>query len=85
MEPNFSASDVAAAGPTWRMESATRIRQSAWLFAPSRALRNFSAVSESSPSFFLKKSIFANFSLLSEKRSPSSMISPLSNKAAADS
>ncbi|CAB4807125.1 unannotated protein [freshwater metagenome] len=83
--PNLFARAWAAVGPTWRIESATKIRHNGRALAPSKAAINFSALAPISPSFLIKNFDFFKSEIVSENIADSSSINLSSNKALAAS
>ena len=84
-EPNAAASARAAVGPTCRIESATRIRQSGRCRASSRLPSSLTAFTVSPPCLLTKNGQLASFSSVSANTSPSSATRPLSSSAMAAS
>ena len=81
-EPNSPASARAAVGPTWRMDSATRIRHSGLVRACSRLASSRVALALSVPCLTTKNGQVRSCSSVSENTSPSSVTRPQSRSAA---
>ena len=85
IEPNADDNPWAAVGPTCRIESATKVRQSGLLFASFKAARSLSTLAAGVPSFFVKNSDVTSFSAVKSKRSDSSVMIVDSRSATAAS
>ena len=83
MSSYAAASAAAAVGPTCRIDSATRPRDSCWVLACSRFAISFWAFADSAPALVVKKELVASASSVSANRSPSSAISSLLINASA--
>jgi hypothetical protein len=80
-DPKASASALAAVGPTWRIDSATRIRHSGRVFASSRLASSACALTLRPPALFTKNGLVARASPVSPNRSPSFPTRPPSSRA----
>ena len=83
--PNAIARARAAVGPTWRMDSATRIRHSGRSLACCRFFSSREPLADSTPLLVLKKSAVIRSSAVRENRSPSSVMTPAFSSATAAS
>ena len=81
-EPNSAASARAAVGPTWRMDSATRIRHSGLVRTSARLASSRVALALSVPCLTMKNGQVSSRSAVSANTSPSSATSPQSSSAA---
>ena len=83
--PKAVASARAAVGPTWRIDSDTRIRHSGRDLACSRFCSRRPAFADNSPSLVRKNSAASRSSRVRSNRSPSSAMTPALSRAVAAS